>query len=250
MNQFSERMSKLSNEDLLRVLEQKTDYQPEAILAAEYELGKRNLSETEIKEIKAEKNTENEINKKVYVKTKDTKNTINNISAEISDTLNPLSRETFRKNLTAVSIIIVIYSAYILINDYDVLKNIGFNGISYLSIEPLTTLTLLLISGIQIWREKKSGWIILTGLLTCYSIVYLLFQIFAIVMWITGVMKPFAHDNDIRFTFKLIGIIAFWLYFNKKEFREFFKINKKTRIITYVTSGIFVAFVIGLITTK
>ncbi len=243
-------MSKLSNEDLLRVLEEKADYQPAAVLAAENELGKRNLSETEIKEIKDKKKTENEINKKVYINTKEAKKTINNISAEITDTLNPLSIETFRRKLTAVSIFIVICGAYILINDYDVFKNIGFNGISYLSIEPLTTLTLLLISGIQIWREKKSGWIILTGLLTCYSIVYLSFQVFAIVMWITGVMKPFATDNDIRFTLKLIGIIAFWLYFNKKIFREFFKIDNKTRIITYVASGIIVAFVFGLITTK
>ena len=59
-------------------------------------------------------------------------------------------------------------------------------------------------------------------------------------------IKPFVQYDDIKFILELIGIISFWLYINNKYFREYLKINKKTRIITYIISGLFVALAIGL----
>ncbi|MEI6823936.1 MAG: hypothetical protein WCL51_18550 [Bacteroidota bacterium] len=50
-NIFAERMSQRTNSELLKIIyEQKNDYQPEAVEAAELEIKKRNLSEEEIKE--------------------------------------------------------------------------------------------------------------------------------------------------------------------------------------------------------
>jgi len=232
MNQFSERMSTLSNENLLKILDERMDYQPEAVQATENELKNRNLSGSETKEIKDKKESERKINKKVLIRLKATRENIKKITAEIPDTYNPLSKETFRKNIAAVSIFIIIYGLFFL------------NGIRYISVGPLIVLTLLVVSGIQLWRKKKSGWIILTGLLTCNSLFYLSFMTIEIVRRIK--IKPFVQYDDIKFILELIGIISFWLYINNKYFREYLKINKKTRIITYIISGLFVALAIGL----
>ncbi len=54
-NQFTEQMSKRTNVELLKILnEQRNDYQPEAITAAEEELGKRNLSNEQVATAKEE----------------------------------------------------------------------------------------------------------------------------------------------------------------------------------------------------
>ena len=138
----------------------------------------------------------------------------------------------FNVRRLAVSIFIIIYGLFFL------------NGIRYISVGPLIVLTLLVVSGIQLWRKKKSGWIILTGLLTSNSLFYLSFMTIEIVRRIK--IKPFVQNDDIKFILELIGIITFWLYINNKYFRECLKIYKKTRIITYIISGLFVALAIGL----
>ena len=45
MNQFTERYKTLSNSDLLRVIKNHPDYQPEAAEAAKNEINQRNLSD-------------------------------------------------------------------------------------------------------------------------------------------------------------------------------------------------------------
>ena len=54
-NQFTEQMSKRTNAELIKIVnEQRNDYQPEAVTAAEEELTKRNLSQTQLSTAKQE----------------------------------------------------------------------------------------------------------------------------------------------------------------------------------------------------
>lgn len=226
MNQFSERMSTLSNEDLLKILDQRMDYQPEAIQAAENELQNRNLTDAETKAINDKKKSTRKINKKAFITEKEKTENIKNTPSEIPDAYDPLSKESFRKNIIAVSIFIIIYIVFIL------------NTIRYISVGPLVILTLLLVSGMQLWRKKKSGWIILAGILTCNALFYLSFMTIEIVQRIK--IKPLVQYDDIRFILELIGMITFWLFINRKHFRKHLKIDRNTQIITYITSALFV----------
>ena len=166
-----------------------------------------------------------------FIKAKETRGSKKKNDAELSDTDNPLSKETFRIRLLAVSILIILFCMYIL------------NEIRYIYFTPVFVLICLVVSGIQLWRKKKSGWIILTGLLTCISLFYLSLMTIEIIRRIK--IEPIVQYDDIKSILELIGIITFWLFINNKDFREYLKINNKTRIITYLISVILIAIAFG-----
>ena len=65
VNQFTEQMSKRTNSELLKILnEQRNDYQPEAITAAEEEFSKRNLSQVQVTFAKQELETKKQFDEK------------------------------------------------------------------------------------------------------------------------------------------------------------------------------------------
>jgi hypothetical protein len=166
-----------------------------------------------------------------FVKAKETRGSKNKKDAELSDTDNPLSKETFRIRLLAVSILIILSCMYIL------------NEVRYIYFTPIFGLICLVVSGIQLWRKKKSGWVILTGLLTCISLFYLSLMTIEIIRRIK--IEPIVQYDDIKSILELIGSITFWLFINNKDFREYLKINNKTRIITYLISVILIAIAFG-----
>jgi len=64
-NQFTEQMSKRTNAELLKILnEQHNDYQPEAISAAEAELARRNLTHEQVTTAKQEMETKNQFDER------------------------------------------------------------------------------------------------------------------------------------------------------------------------------------------
>lgn len=161
-----------------------------------------------------------------FIKEKEISGNKKKLTAELSDTFNPLSKKTFRIRLLAVSILIIIFCMYIL------------HEIRYIYFTPVFILICLAVSGIQLWRKKKSGWVILTFLLSCFSLFYLSSMTIEVIRRIE--IEPIFLYDDIKPILELIGIMLFWYLINKKKFREFLKINNKTRIITYLTSIIFI----------
>ena len=166
-----------------------------------------------------------------FIKIKETRGSKEINDAEFSNTNNPLSKETFRIRLLAVSIFIILFCVYIL------------NEIRYIYFTPVFGTICLVASGIQLWRKKKSGWVILTGLLTCISLFYLYLMTIEIIRRIK--IEPIVQYNDMKSILELIGIIIFWLFINNKDFRKYLEINNKTRIITYLISVILVAIAFG-----
>lgn len=228
-------MSTLSNENLLKILEERIDYHSEAILAAENELNNRDLSKSEIKEIKVKKVSERIINKRALIKLIGTREKEKMITYEIPDTNNLLSKGTFIIKILAL---IIFYALFLL------------NGISDKSVGILILLTLFVISGIQLWRKKNSGWIILAWLITCNVLICLYIAIYEIAEGVK--IKPFIL-YDYRYSVLLfIKVIPFWLFINSKYFTKHLEISKKTQLITYISSTLFIAIAIvtGLITTK
>ena len=166
-----------------------------------------------------------------FINTKETRESKEKNDAELSDTDNPLSKETFRIRLLAVSILIILFCMYIL------------KEIRYIYFTPVFGLICLVVSGIQLWRKKKSGWIILTGLLTCISLFYFSLMTIEIIRRIK--LEPIVQYEDIKSILELIGIIIFWFFINNNDFRKYLKINNKTRIITYLISVVLIAIAFG-----
>lgn len=235
MNQFSERISTLSNENLLKILDERMDYQPEAIQAVKNELENRNLSESEITEIKVKKVSERKINKKALIKLIETRDNEKMITDEIPDIYNPLSKGTF---IIKIFTLITFYAWFLL------------NGITDISIDIQILLTLFVISVIQLLRKKNSGWIILAWLITCNTLICLYITIYDIVEGVK--IKPFIFYDYRYSVLLLIKVIPFWLFINSKYFTKHLEISKKTQLITYVSSALFIAIAIltGLITER
>lgn len=166
-----------------------------------------------------------------FINTKETRESKEKNDAELSDTDNPLSKETFRIRLLAVSILIILFCMYIL------------KEIRYIYFTPVFGLICLVVSGIQLWRKKKSGWIILTGLLTCISLFYFSLMTIEIIRRIK--LEPIVQYEDIKSILELIGIIIFWFFINNNDFRKYLKIKNKTRIITYLISVVLIAIAFG-----
>lgn len=214
MNEFSKRISTLSNKNLTRILEEKIDYQPKAIQAVENELENRNMTKSEITEIKVKKLSDRKINKKALIKLLETRVKEKYITDEVPFIYNPLSKGAY---IIKIFTLIAFYAWFLL------------HGITHISNGILILLTILVVSAIQLLRKKSSGWKILAWLITSNTIICLYITIHAI---IDGVkIKPFIL-YDYRYSLLLlIKVIPFWLFINSKYFTKHLEISKK--ISTY-----------------
>ena len=175
------------------------------------------------------------IDKKALIKFIETRNNEKMITEEISDIYNPLLKGTF---IIKILTLIAFYAWFLL------------NGIDNISNGILILITLFVISVIQLLRKKNSGWIILAWLITCNTLICFYIAIYDIVEGLK--IKPFIL-NDYKYSILLvIKVIPFWLFINSKYFTKHLELSKKTRLITYICSALFIAIAIltGLITTK
>jgi len=238
-NQFSDHMFKLSNSELLKVLESRADYQPEAIIAAEIELKNRDLTNKDLTEARIENNQQKE-----RVEKKNEK--FDEFKGEVINSLDPLSRNTFRKRIVLLSGFFIVAFIFNLIDNIDLFKNLTTRIFDFTILEPISVLILLPLGGLFIWKEKKLGWIILAGLLTFYTTYYLFFQVAAIIIALTSDHELYTRTGEFKFTLKLIFMLALWISINKKGLREYLRINNTIRWLTIIIS-IMALTVIGLI---
>lgn len=243
MNQFYERYKAFSNSDLLRVIENQSDYQPEAVEAAKTEIDQRNLSDQEMTEAKSELETERQ---KQNEKRAEVEQKVKTIGTSIFDTINPIQKSapTAEKLIRIITIVFGLISVVKWFNEFGLVKFMltdDAGGWDLSMIEYFLPLILLPAAVILFWLRKKSGWILMAAYLT-YSTI----SVFGLII-MTWNMEPLgvpALDSLFPQTSPTTQILT-TLFFGgtlwvltKKELKGNYDINRQTTIATIGVSAV------------
>lgn len=240
MNQFAARYKKLSNADLLKIIDTPADYQPEAIEVANDELIARQLTDAELLAAREENETLRQEALLKSARTKLWENKAQDLAHTISDTLNPIQTEkpSAPKAILWISILMILLTLYQLYSQFGLLKYMFTYGSGKWSFAMIMyffrPLIIAPIAAILFALREKYGWVLLVGYFA-----YLAFNTLALFYFafkhpvrpgdpFSGLLPSVTVDS-------LIGWAVFnggCLYFIfKKEVREIYNIGTKNIVI-------------------
>lgn len=246
MNQFTERYRTFSNSDLLRVIENHSDYQPEAVEAAKTEINQRKLSDQEIKDAKSELEAERQEQQGQKEQKAEVERKVKTFGTSIFDTINPIQKSapTAEKLIRLITIAFGLISVVKWFNEFGLVKFMltdNSAGWDLSMIEYFLPLVLLPVATILFWLRKKSGWILMSAYLT-YSAISAFGLI--IMTWNMGPLGVPALDSLFPQTSPTTQILitlffggTLWVL-TKKEIKEHYNINKQITIATIGISAI------------
>jgi hypothetical protein len=232
MNQFSPRYKKLSDADLLKIIDTPADYQHEAIEAANDELIARQLTSEELAAAREANEALRQEQLLKSAKTKVWENRAQDIAHTITDTLNPIQSEkpSAPKAILWISILMVLLTLYQLYSQFGLLKYMftyggakwNFSMIMYF-FRPLIVAP---IAAILFALREKYGWVLLSGYFMYLAINTIALLYFAFQPG--DLINIFLPSTPIS---SLIGWAIFnagCLYFMfKKDVREIYNISPK-----------------------
>ena len=246
-NQFSNYYKKISNAELLNILNNPRDYQPLALEAAKKEFSERQLSEADVKEA-AEMLNEKRLQKhRQKEKIKSIENRIKAGGETLIDTLNPIQSgiPTIEKRIRWITIVMAVFFLYNFIQDF---KTHVFyaKGIMRFPIESIIYLVLLLLLPVAVftfWKRFKIGWILLVMYLG-FSLIDVLLQTIAWSPDVSFLQNFFPQRSISTLIIQLIFLGGFIYVLCKQNIRNEFSINENKMIGTILVSGILYFFVI------
>jgi len=180
METFEKRYKSFTNSQLLEIISNSEDYQPEAVEVAKSEIKARNLSEQELSGVyaKLKAKDEAEIRNKAAKKER-----VNQVKAKVIAYFNPINPflsdlSKHERNIRLISIVFGGIAIYQLFSELDTFVYIftssyGWDFSILLFLIPYIGLP---VSVYLFWKRKKSGWILLM-LYFAYSLVNVLLMI-------------------------------------------------------------------------
>ena len=250
---FLEYYSSLSNSELFLILNNKKDYQPTAIDAANQELINRNLSDEEINDAKniiKERQTKKEKEKeKITILQSKIKATGDNIL----ETLKPIQpgSPTAEKTINVITIIFGALSVYQIFSD-----GWYFSDLKYFSNDPLAIffifypLVILPISTLTFLIRKPLGWILLASYLT-YNIVWILRVLTRSSIWNSdteGLINFLPRQSVTSLFIQLLFFGGTLYIISRPSLRELFLITKSKMAVTIGISW-FITFILIFFTS-
>ncbi|MCK4661466.1 MAG: hypothetical protein KAT68_01265 [Bacteroidales bacterium] len=240
MNQFTERYKSYSNAELLKIIENSSNYQPEAVETAKNEIEQRQLTDKELKEAELELETQRQEKIKKNERRQNIENKVKEFGTSIVDTVNPIQQTipTAQRLIRLITIMFGLISLYQFYKEFGILKFMfGNNGgiWDFSIVFYFLPLFLVPTATILFWFRKKLGWILLGTYLTYSAVnsIGLLIQ--------TWNMEPIgipAFDDIFPQTSPITYILTFLFFvgtmwvISKENVREIFAINRKTMMMT------------------
>ena len=169
-NDFSEYYKKISNTELLEILENPKNYQPLAIKAAMQEFSNRQLSDDEINLARLPLIEKRRLKERKKQNRESIENNVKDTTAMLIETLNPIQKE--RPGIDKTILLIELSFGFIFIfkiitNNWILLRSIKYlSRFPFSSLETLFPVIILPIALLTFWKKKKIGWILLTVYLT------------------------------------------------------------------------------------
>jgi len=253
MNQFSERYKTFSTCDLLRVIENQSDYQSEAVEAAKTEINQRNLSDQEINDAKSELEAERKEEQRQYEKRAEVEQKVKSLGTSVFDTINPIQKTapTTERLIRLLTIVFGLIAVVKWFNEFEFIRfaltaDMGTSEFSMIRyILPVIILTTAVI---LFWIRKKSGWILITAYVTYSAIGALGLLIMTWDMEPVGVpsldsLFPQTYGVTQIFTTLFFGG-TLWIL-TKNEIIKEYSISRKTTIVTIGISAVLTILLIA-----
>jgi hypothetical protein len=254
-NDFSEYYKTISNTELLNILDSPDDYQPSAVVAANTELSKRRLSESELQKARQPLINKQEEKHKERENAKATKAKIIGKGHTLMDILNPIQAgiPSIEKTIRYIVIIFGGIFLYRFITDYRThlayLRDIP--GFPLESISYLLPQILLPLATIAFWKRKTMGWTLLTIFLTFSAIgaVWLLFESFSWKPYDPGGLKAlFKRPSPTVYVIQSLFSVGTMYVLCKENMRAVFSISQQ-KMATTIGITVLATLILILITS-
>lgn len=255
MNPFPERYKTFSTADLLGILDNQSDYRPEAIEAAQAEIQQRNLSEQALTDAKNELIAVQEEKQKQQAQRAAVATQVKSLATTAFDAINPIqtSAPTTEKLIRWITIVFGLITITKWYNQFWLaillLYDLFEGDLSVL--EFFLPFILLTVGTILFGFRKKAGWVLLTTFL-----IYSAISSFGLIIMTWG-MEPIGipaldsiFPQTSPFTYLLLTLFfgtTLWVV-TKKEIKESFHINRPTARATALTAtGLTLLYVVPFI---
>ena len=250
-NNFGEYYKRISNTELLSLLENPADYQPLAVEAAKQEFANRQLSDTEIQEarqplIVKQKQKEKERKKIKAVETK-----IKGAGLIFIDTINPIQSGIPSTEKT-IRFIVIIFGGIFLYNFIAEFKT----NLAYIKDIPrapfestiiLLPQILLPVAIIAFWKRKAFGWTLLTIFLT-YSAVAAMWLLFQAFNWkpsgFAGLDNLFPRPSPTTHIIQLLFLVGTIYVLSNTNIREVYFIDKQKMAVVIGMTAVVTFFLL------
>ncbi len=247
---FSEYYQSISDTELLEILDNPQDYQPEALEAANKELASRQLTEQAIEEarlplIAKKRNQEKEREQLKAVETK-----IKTVGNRFFDTINPI-QSGIPSAEKIIRFIVIVFGGMFLFELFHSFSSseVYIHDFSNFPIQTAIILLPQLLLGLAIflfWRRKSIGWTLLTVFLSI-SLMLVIWGIYQTITWkpsgISHLDIPFAPTPISTLIVQLVFLAASIYVLARPAIREQYAISKDHMIATIGIPGL-VAFVL------
>ncbi len=250
--EFTEKFITYSNTELLRIIDNPEDYQPNAVETAKTIFSDRQLTEIEIKI--AKKELEDEQQKKLLKEQKkgEIKDKVKNISKTIVDDISPKPKETPPAEKT-IMIVSLLFGGIFLFNLYKELGMIRFmftdSSADWDFSMVLYFLPLIIVptATILFYKKKKLGWLLLTMFLTYSAISAIVLFVLTINLEHSGVETLDSIFPQTSPTTQFLTFLFFtgtiWAI-SRENIKTVYSISKQTMVLTISITALIV--VIGL----
>lgn len=249
---FSRQFRSISNTELLDILENADEYQPEALAAAKAELASRNLTPEAIELARQPLIEKRHKKDKERQKVKAIEEKIKKAGNNVFDTLNPI-QTGIPSAEKKIRLIVIIFGGLFL---YGFLKNIRENIYllkDFSSYPFLTGITFLLffflpVAVFTFWRRKKTGWTLLSIFLI-YSIINTGWMVYEALTWkssgFIAVDNIFPHPSPVKFYLPLLLFGSTLFVICQKDIREIYQLTR-TRMLETIAVTAFTSFLLVL----
>jgi hypothetical protein len=186
---FGDYYKTISDADLLSILENPDDYQPEAIEAAKNELIARQLPDNVVNEVKETFKAKQVRKEKKHEKIKAIETKARNSGKLLIDTINPIQAgiPATEKIIRFIVIILTVMFLFDLVSEFRLLKYsiLDFGRYPVENGFILFPFILSLIAIITFWKRKPVGWSLL-AIFLAFTLILIGWELFTIINWHTS----------------------------------------------------------------
>lgn len=247
MSEFDKVMSERSDFELFEIINyEKDNYKPEALMAAKKEFEFRKIKEDQLLKFEQKIESANELkrqkeNQKTELKKK---------ALDIGKLMLPTEKDTLSKTILSLCIFLMLSFLFYLVRDFRLLLSLfsDFGDWDLSVFEFLFPYFLFPIGIFGLWKSKKYGWYLTSGLLTYYAFSTIYSGISSYHYSIGGngeifdqLDSIFPRPNILSIILRFIVLFGIVIFLNRAKVLEKFRVQK--------TRGLIYLVIIFLITT-
>ena len=249
---FNKKFQTYSTTELLKIIENAADYQPQAVEAAKTILAHRQLSGAELETAKSELETERQQKANAQQQKRETENRVKNTSKALFQQINPMQKglPTSERVIRGVSIFLGVLFLVHLHRQFNLLRLV-FTGsfVDWIDVVLyLSPFLIILAVAVLFFMRKKVGWLLAAAFFTYSAISAVVMSVFAATWQPSGIeaLDALFSPNPIMsyvFAFLLFASVVWAI--SRENVREVYLISKKTAILSifvvaFLTGGVVV----------